>query len=190
QTISFTDVSGHWAEDDILYATRRGLFAGTSATTFSPNLTLTRGMFVTVLGRLAGVEPSDYESGKFSDVKNGAYYSAYVNWAASKGIVNGTSATTFAPDSDITREQMAAIMTNYAEKMGYTLPKNQAAVTFADVAKISAWAKDAVSAMQQAGILAGRANNQFDPQGKATRAEAAAVLHRFVEGIIDAQAAD
>ena len=187
---NFTDISGHWAKEHILFTVSRGLFSGTSETTFSPNTTLTRGMFVTALGRLAGIDPADYQNGKFTDVKADAYYAPYVNWAASKGIVGGTTSSTFAPDSSITREQMAAIMKNYADKMGYSIPKTPEAVTFADNAQISSWAKDAVKAMQQAGVLSGKENNRFDPQGNATRAEAATVLHRFVEVIIDPQAAN
>ena len=187
---NFTDINGHWAKEHILFTVSRGLFSGTGKTTFSPNTTLTRGMFVTALGRLAGINPADYKNGKFTDVKTDAYYAPYVNWAASKGIVNGTGATTFAPDNKITREQMAVIMKNYADKMGYSIPKTLEAVTFADNAQISSWAKDAVKAMQQAGVLSGKANNLFDPKGNATRAEAATVLHRFVEVIIDPQTAN
>ena len=187
---NFTDINGHWAKEHILFTVSRGLFSGTSETTFSPNTTLTRGMFVTALGRLAGINPADYQNRNFTDVKANAYYAPYVNWAASKGIVSGTTSSTFAPDSNITREQMAVIMKNYADKMGYSIPKTLEAVTFADNAQISSWAKDAVKAMQQAGILAGKVNNRFDPQGNATRAEAATVLHRFVEIVIDPQTAN
>ena len=187
---NFIDINGHWAKEHILFTVSRGLFSGISETTFSPNTTLTRGMFVTALGRLAGINPADYQNRKFTDVKADAYYAPYVNWAASKGIVSGTTSSTFAPDSNITREQMAVIMKNYADKMGYSIPKTLEAVTFADNAQISSWAKDAVKAMQQAGILAGKVNNRFDPKGNATRAEAATVLHRFVEVIIDPQAAN
>ena len=187
---NFTDINGHWAKEHILFTVSRGLFSGTSETTFSPNTTLTRGMFVTALGRLAGINPADYQTRKFTDVKADAYYAPYVNWAVSKGIVSGTTSTTFAPDSNITREQMAVIMKNYADKMGYSIPKTLEAVTFADNAQISSWAKDAVKAMQQAGVLSGKENNRFDPQGSATRAEAATVLHRFVEIVIDPQSAN
>ena len=190
QIPAFTDIGGHWAKEHILFTVSRGLFSGTSETTFSPNTTLTRGMFVTALGRLAGINPDSYKTGTFIDVKADAYYAPYVNWAASKGIVSGTTSTTFAPDSNITREQMAVIMKNYADKMGYSIPKTLETVTFADNASISSWAKDAVRAMQQVGVLSGKSNNQFDPTGNATRAEAATVLHRFVEVIIDPQTAN
>ena len=134
---------------------------------------------MTALGRLAGINPDSYKTGKFTDVKADAYYAPYVNWAAQNGIVEGVTATTFAPDTNINREQMAVIMANYAKKLGYDLPKPLQTVTFADNAQISSWAKNAVRAMQQAGILAGKNGNKFDPKGTATRAEVATVLRRF-----------
>ena len=187
---AFTDIHNHWAADNILFAASRGLLSGTSDTTFSPNTGMTRGMFVTALGRLAGINPDSYKTGKFTDVKADAYYAPYVNWAAQNGIVEGVTATTFAPDSNINREQMAVIMANYAKKLGYDLPKTLQAVTFADNAQISSWAKNAVRAMQQAGILAGKNGNKFDPKGTATRAEVATILRRFVEIVIDPQTAN
>ena len=185
---AFTDITGHWAADNILFAASRGLLSGTSDTTFSPDTGMTRGMFVTALGRLAGINPDSYQTGKFTDVKVDAYYAPYVNWAAQTGIVEGVTATTFAPDTNINREQMAVIMKNYAAKLGYDLPQTLKAVTFADNTQISSWAKDAVKSMQQAGILTGKNENKFDPKGTATRAEVATVLRRFVEIVIDPQA--
>ena len=187
---AFTDIHNHWAADNILFAASRGLLSGTSDTTFRPNTGMTRGMFVTALGRLADINPDSYKTGKFTDVKADAYYAPYVNWAAQNGIVEGVTATTFAPDSNINREQMAVIMANYAKKLGYDLPKTLQAVTFADNAQISSWAKNAVRAMQQAGILAGKNGNKFDPKGTATRAEVATILRRFVEIVIDPQTAN
>ncbi len=177
---AFTDIKNHWAEDNIIFVASRGLLAGTGNNQFSPDTGMTRGMFVTALGRLAGIDQADYKTGKFTDVKADAYYAPYVNWAAEKGIVNGTSATTFSPDTNITREQMAVIMANYAKKLGYDLPAAHDAVTFADNAQISGWAAKEVKAMQQAGIMAGKGGNRFDPKGTATRAEVATVLRRFV----------
>ena len=190
QIPAFTDVNNHWAKDNMLFVVSRGLLSGTSATTFSPNTGMTRGMFVTALGRLAGVDPTDYQASMFTDVKEDAYYAPYVNWAAKTGVVSGTTDTAFAPDTNINREQMAVIMKNYATKLGYTIPKTLEVVNFADSAQISSWAKDAVKSMQQAGILAGKTNNCFDPAGTATRAEVATVLRRFVEIVIDPQTAN
>ena len=186
----FTDITGHWAANNILFAVSRGLFPDTGNNQFSPNTGMTRGMFVTALGRLEDINLDNYKiGGKFTDVKADAYYAPYVNWAAEKGIINSITTTAFSPDGNITREQMAVIMINYANQLGYDLPVTQEAVTFADNKQISSWAAAEVKAMQQAGILAGKDGNRFDPQGNATRAEAATVLRRFVEIVIDSQTA-
>lgn len=182
---AFIDIANHWAKNDIEFVAARGLLSGTGNNQFSPNNSMTRGMFVTALGRLAGVDTNSYKTGKFTDVKADAYYASYVNWTAEKGIISGTTATTFAPDSAVTRQEMAVIMANYAKALGYTVPKTREAVTFADSTNIASWAKDAAKAMQMAGVINGKDGNRFDPTGTATRAEVAAVLHRYVELVID-----
>ena len=196
----FTDISGHWAKEDIEFVAARGLLSGkvndaaggreaplgdTGDSLFSPDGTMTRGMFVTALGRLAGVNPADYQTRSFTDVKADAYYAAYVEWAAQKNIAGGTGEKLFSPDVPVTREQMAVMMVNYAGQMGYSIPTPLAAVTFVDNDKISAWAAKEVTAMQRAGIVKGKDGNRFDPQANATRAEVSAVLRRFVESVID-----
>jgi hypothetical protein len=178
---AFTDIKGHWAQDDIEFAVNRGLFNGTSETTFSPDAAMSRGMFVTVLGRLANADMSAYKESSFTDVKDDAYYMGYIEWARSNDIVNGTGYGEFAPDKPITREQMAVIIQKYAIAMGLTLPKVREEKAFADSDQISGYAGEAVKQMQMAGIFDGRSGNRFDPQGIATRAEVSAVLRRFVE---------
>lgn len=178
---AFADIADHWAKTDIEFVAARGLLAGTSTTTFSPNTSMTRGMFVTALGRLANADVSSYKQSSFTDVKADAYYMGYVEWATKNNIVNGIGGGKFAPDQAISREQTAVIIANYAKVIGFNLPKVHAANTFADGATISSWATDAVKTVQMAGILAGKNGNIFDPQGTATRAEVSAVLHRFVE---------
>ncbi|HQI16206.1 MAG TPA: S-layer homology domain-containing protein [Bacillota bacterium] len=178
---SFADIAGHWAKEDIEFVASRRLFKGTSEATFSPDMNMTRGMFVTVLGRLADADVSSYRQSSFNDVKNDAFYMGYIEWARKSGIVNGTGNGTFAPDQPVTREQLAVIMQNYAKVAGFELPKVHEEITFADSEKISTYANDAVKAMQMAGILSGKDGNLFDPQGTATRAEISSVLRRFVE---------
>ena len=178
---AFTDIAGHWAKEDIEFVVSRGLFSGTSTTTFSPNTAMTRGMFVTALGRLANADVSGYTKSSFTDVKGDAYYMGYIEWASKNNIVNGVGNGRFAPDQSITREQMAVIMQNYAKIIGFTLPKVHVENTFADSIKINAYAKEAVKQMQMAGVISGKNSNLFDPQGTATRAEVSAVLRRFVE---------
>ena len=121
----FTDIANHWAKDDIAFVTQRGLFGGTAADKFSPNMPMTRGMFVTVLGRLANADVSGLDIGKFADVKTGAYYAPYVEWANKNNIVGGTAADKFSPNTPITREQMAAIIANYSKFAGVNPPKLQ-----------------------------------------------------------------
>jgi len=157
------------------------LFSATSDTNFSPNIAMTRGMFVTALGRLANAEVSDYKKSSFADVNSGAYYIGYIEWASGNGIVNGTGNGNFVPDQPITREQMTVIMGNYAEVIGLSLPKVHGQNTFADSTKISDYAHDAVKQMQVEGVISGKNGNLFDPQGIATRAETSAVLRRLVE---------
>lgn len=187
---NFKDINNHWAKEDILFVVNREMLSGTDKNTFSPDVKLTRGMFVTALGRLSKIDTQNYKQSKFADVKENAYYTAYVNWAEEQGIVNGTGKDTFSPDKSITREEMAVIMKNYAEKLGYTLPKTLEEIKFTDDEQISDWAKEAVKEMQMAGILSGKKDNSFDPKGEATRAEASALLHRFVEAVIDSQSAN
>ena len=178
---TFADIADHWAKDDISFVVNRGLFSGTSETKFSPNTAMTRGMFVTTLGRLANADVRGYAKSSFSDVKGAAYYMGYIEWASKNNIINGVGNGNFAPDQPITREQMAVIMSNYAKTTGYTLPKVHIEKIFTDKAKIRTYAKEAVRQMQMAGVISGKNGNLFDAQGTATRAETSAVLHRFVE---------
>ncbi len=180
-TAPFADIVGHWAEKDILFATRRGIFSGTDRTHFTPNGQMTRGMFVTVLGRLAGAPHATANNISFTDVPSDAYYAPYVVWATENGIASGVSADTFAPNRPITRQEMAVMMYHFANQQGYTLPMYYEKTTFSDQSQIRGWATEAVHTMQQAGILFGKQNNRFDPLGTATRAEVAAVLRRLTE---------
>lgn len=186
---SYQDISDHWAKDSIIFATSRDLLSVTGKRQFSPEAGITRGALATVLGKMAGIDPADYKTGKFIDVPPKASYAPYVNWAASTGIISTTNQIAFAPNAGVTREQLAVILTNYAKTMGYDLPTVHKAVTFADQGQISNPAKTAVSATQQAGILPGKDGNRFDPQTTATRAETATALRRFIETVIDPQTA-
>lgn len=186
----YTDIANHWAKESIDYAVRRGLFSGTTDTTFSPNAAVDRGMLVTVLGKLAGADVSTYKTSSFSDVAAGEYYLPYVEWAYKKGIVQGVGNNMFAPERAVTREEIAVILTNYAKTTGYTLPVIRETVTFADSSAISGTYKDAVNSMQQAGIMVGELNNKFNPKASATRAEVATMLHRYIKLTIDGYEVD
>jgi len=181
----FTDTANHWAKDNIDFAVSRGLLSGTSDTAFSPDTAVTRGMFITALGRLSGADMSGYTKSSFSDVAEGSYYLPYIEWAVESKIVSGVGNGKFAPDKTITRQEIAIMTANYAASAGYTLPVVREVVTYADNASISARAKAAVKALQQAGVISGVDNNRFNPKGTATRAEAATILRNFTELVID-----
>lgn len=181
---SFTDINEHWAKDDILFAVNRGILTGTSSTTFSPNASMTRGRFVTALGRLANADISAYKKSSFSDVKTDVCYMGYIEWGVKNNILDGIGGGKFDPDGLVTREQIAVMMDRYATAMGFKLPEVHTQNTFADNAKISAWAIPSMKRIQMAGIIQAKNNNYYDPQEPATSAEVSAVLRRFVELMI------
>lgn len=177
----FDDIKNHWAKDFIEYVAGRGLITGSTKTTFSPNENMTRGMLVATLGRLAGVNGKDYDTNGFSDVQKDSPYRAYIEWAYSKGIVYGIGNDSFAPDKSITREEMAVIFERYAKATGYHIPVNRQANIYADKENIGSEYKEAVTAMQQSGIMMGVEGNRFNPKGTATRAEVFAMLGRYIK---------
>jgi len=184
-TAKFTDISTHWAKESIDYVVGRGLLSGTSDTAFSPNSAMTRGMLVTALGRLAGVDTKAYTTNSFTDVKSDSAYRPYIEWAYSKGIIQGIGNSQFASNRAVTREEIAVIFANYAKATGYTLPITREATTYADASSIGSAYKDAVKAMQQAGIMMGGNNNKFNPGSSSTRAEVASMLTRYIKLTID-----
>ena len=188
---AFDDTDGHWASDYIDRVVQLGLFTGMSENEFAPDTTMSRAMFVTVLGRYEGIDP-EYWSGETApkffkqDVDELAYYAPYVSWAVCNGIVNGMNDMLFAPDAPVTREQMAKMIAYYVRSMGHTLTEAEdAPQCFDDSAKISEWAYESVEMLRTSGILNGMPNEEggvdFCPQKTATRAEAAAVFCRIEE---------
>jgi len=179
----FIDIKdSNWFYDDVLYAYYNGLMLGASANTFEPNAALTRAMVVTILYRLAGSPDIDrQELSPFADVTdmNSWYYNAVV-WAAGNSIVTGYAGK-FSPNDSITRQDLSVILYRYADFAGLNLPSALSYAGFDDVSLIAAYAKNAVEALFNAGVINGRTGNTFDPLGNATRAEAAAMLHRFIE---------
>lgn len=183
--VKFIDISKHWAKESIEYVAAKGLVSGITETTFAPNTTMTRGMLVTVLGRLAEVDAKAYSAHSFTDVTKGKYYAPYIEWAYSKGIVKGIGNSRFAPDRAVTREEMAVILANYTKAVGNTLPVSHEATTYADNNRIGDIFKTSVIAMQQGGIMIGDTNNQFNPKSGATRAEFSAMIKRYIELVIE-----
>ncbi|MNO27281.1 Endo-1,4-beta-xylanase A precursor [compost metagenome] len=176
----FSDIAKHWAKDSIDFAAARGWFTGVDSSTFAPNQTVTRGMLAVILGKMSGAELS--AAAVFTDVASAKYYSPYVAWAASNGIVQGTGSNTFAPDRAVTREELAVILYNYVKLSKLPLGNLSTSAAFADQGQISAWASEAVTTIQGYGMISGKGGNRFDPQGTTTRAEAAAVLKRMIDG--------
>lgn len=182
----FTDVEqGVWFYEDVRYAYENGLFQGISPTKFGSDTAMTRAMLVTALWRQAGSPSPNGEtvSGTFSDVPAGVYYYDAVNWAEQNGIIQGVSADLFGTDESITRQQMAAILLRYAEWADKEISLVRENVTFTDSVKVSDYSRKAVETLYRAGVINGKSDNLFDPQGGATRAEVAAMLHRFLESI-------
>lgn len=173
---SFTDVeAGSWYEEAVSYAAENNLFKGVSETEFVPGGSMTRAMLVTVLYRLEN-EP-DAGTSSFADVESGSYYEKAVAWAGENGIVKGISDTEFAPDANVTREQIAAIIYRYADFKGIEAAHGEQSKTvYDDNDKISDWAADAAAFCSAAGIMIGNDKNEFNPQGFATRAEVAKIF--------------
>lgn len=175
----FVDVDENdWFYDVVLYAYENGLMTGTSADTFAPNTATTRGMIVSMLARLEGV--TNAESAGFTDVAESDWYATAVNWAASEGIVNGFEDDTFRPNAAITREQMAAILYNYADYKGYDVSARADLSDYADAASISSWAEDVLAWANAEGLINGMTATTIDPQGATTRAQTAAMFERFL----------
>ena len=176
---SFTDIAGHWGEEAILTAVSDGLFNGTSATTFSPDDPVTRGMAVTVLGRLAGAD--DGGTSSFTDVSSEAYYSGYVAWAEQLGIVSGSGDQLFEPEQNMTREELAVIIGGYAEKIGIAPATAADISSYTDADLVSNWAADGMAICCSLGVISGKEDNCLDPQGLLTRAELATMMVRLAE---------
>lgn len=177
--LPFTDVNiGDWYYDAVSYVYANGLMDGVSSTTFAPDANMTRAMLVTILWRMEGEPVVNYLL-PFTDVDGGAWYAEAVRWASSEGIVTGVSDTSFAPNAEITREQLATILHRYA---GETATAANLA-GYADGASVSAYAVDAMSWCVEHGIITGTTVTTLEPQGTATRAQAAAMLMRFAENL-------
>ena len=182
--LPFTDVStSDWFYSDVMFVYENGLFSGTDSRSFSPNASMTRAMLVTVLYRLEG-EPAGTGSSSFSDVYSGSYYEKAVAWAAANGIVTGTGSTSFSPDAKVTREQLAAILYRYAQYKKLDTDAGAKLDSFSDAGNVSGYASEALSWAVSEGLING-ASGRLMPKGDATRAQVAAILHRFVENVMD-----
>jgi hypothetical protein len=139
------------------------------------------------MGRLWGADINSFDSSSFTDVDLDQYYAPYVEWAVKNGIVQGIGDDKFAPDQQVSREEIAVMIARFAAFTGLTLDQINAASGFADQSLISNWASDAVNDIQQTGIINGRPGNSFDPQGDCTRAEFCAILTRMIGNMVQSQ---
>lgn len=178
--LPFTDMNGHWAYDAVSYAYKNSLMNGVNASRFAPDSTLNRAMMVTMLYRMTG-SPAVSGNSVFSDVPSGKWYSDAVQWASVNGVVNGVGKDRFAPDTQITREQMASMMMRYAQFKQYSTGKSADLSAFNDAGSISSWALESMKWANAAGLINGRTASTIAPQDTATRAEAATILMRFCE---------
>lgn len=182
----FDDVKANdWFSEDVRYAWENGLMNGTAASSFEPNSNITRGMIVTILHRLAG-EPKVTAENPFKDVAAGAYYTDAIIWAAEQGVVTGYDAATFGPNDSITREQMAAILWRYAKAEGadVSVGEDTNILSYDDALKVSEYAMAAMQWACGAGVINGVTESTLEPQGKATRAQTAAILHRYCTNVL------
>lgn len=182
----FADVPADaWYAPAVQTCTEQGLFQGTSPTTFSPDLSMTRGMFVTVLGRVEHIDPTQADASGFMDVPEDAYYAGYVGWAARSGIVAGVSDSVFEPERGISRQELCTIVHRYLvwkDVSLQTVPSAQ----FADDAQIAEWAKESVYVCRSAGIVSGVGDNHFAPDVAARRCEAAQIFKNLLAVLEDA----
>ena len=177
----FTDVSEKdWFYGDVMFVYENGLMLGTSKTLFSPYGTATRGMMATILWRMEG-SPAPKGKNSFTDVEAGKWYADAITWTAENSIFAGYGKDKFGPDDPITREQLAAIFYRYTDYKGYDLTVKGNLDKFKDADKITDYAKTAMQWAVGSGLVKGKSGNLLDPQGTATRAEIAAMLHRFIE---------
>ena len=176
--LPFTDVKkSSWYYDGIKYVYERNLMNGMSTTAFSPDKPLTRGMFVTIIGRMSDVDVEEYTKSRFLDVDMTRYYGPYIAWAHENEIVSGMGNDLFEPEAEITREQMCRMISNYASYAQITLSGEY--TQFADEDEIAGWALDSVKELTAAGIILGMGSNLFCPQKNATRAQCATIIQRF-----------
>ena len=170
----FADVDADdWYAEAVEYVRAHGIMNGTSAAIFNPDGTTTRGQITAILYRASG-SPEVSGGTAFTDVADTAYYADAVRWASAHGIVTGYGDGTFRPNNPITRQQLAAILWRYAGS-----PAPEGGADYADEDTISAYASTAVDWARDTGIISGRDGNRFDPNGRAARAQAAVILHRY-----------
>lgn len=180
----YTDVnSGNWFRTAVMYCVKNGVFQGTSDTAFSPGVSITRGQFITVIGRTAGASSATPASTVFSDVDSNAYYAPYIAWGYSNNIVEGLTPTTFGPEQSITREDLVTILYRYANEKGITLSGDtgRTLANFSDGSTVDSWATEAMTWAVAHGVINGSDQGKISPRAYTTRAEAAQIMMTFTK---------
>lgn len=188
--VIFSDTHGHWAKETIGILAAMGKVGGVGDNMFMPDGELTRAQFMAFLAKATdGVDVTKAQAANFTDVPASSWATSYINWGYQEGIVSGVGDGLFAPDAPITREQMAVMLCNYAVYQSFALPQKEDAFTeFTDKKKISSWARDYVQTVAGAKMMSGMGDERFEPQGIATRAQAAKIIYEYIdarEGIND-----
>ncbi len=179
-TIDFSDTYGHWANKYIGTLAARGVLSGIGDNMFAPEANVTRAQFLAMLAKTVyDLDITKSAPAGFKDVPESEWFYNYVNWGSQNGIVNGVSEAEFAPNANITREQMTIMLCNFANSQGIVLPQSGTIPVFIDKGSISPWATDYVITVAGAGIINGQPDGSFQPQGNATRAQAAKVMYVF-----------
>lgn len=184
-TPGFTDIKNNWAEKYITYVVEKGYFKGVSETKFSPESNITRGMLVTVLGRYEGIKENPEVDSTFKDVKKDAYYATFVKWAQENKIVTGYEDETFKPEKEVSRAEMATIISRYLVDYKKVKVEDKTSELFSDDSKLPEWSKPSIYSVTKLGIITGFANDGgkpghfFDPTGTTTRAQLSAVMYRL-----------
>lgn len=184
-TVPFPDIKEEdWFYDGVRYSHANGFFTGTGGGNYDPDGTMSRAMFLTVLGRMAGIDEDDYAGDTgFVDVAEEAWYAPYVKWAVKYGITRGISEDIFSPDEPVSRQQMAVFFVRYLEAFDVeTLTEEEITTTPADLDQAAPWAQEAVLKLWKMGFLNGDGTN-FDPEGNATRAQTAVFCQRIDRGV-------
>ncbi len=182
---TFEDIGGHWAYESILPVVSREVFLGYPDDSFRPNGTMTRGMFASVMARMAMADTSKYTKQIFGDVSPDTWYGPAVAWAFDNGIITGKDEI-FDPEASITRQEMAAMLSRFLRYMGVELEEKEAS-PFADINAADSWAVDAILDMQRFELMDGKDHNRFDPDAESTRGEIATILRRMIQTVITSE---
>lgn len=186
-SLIFSDVEeSDWHFDYVSFAYQNDLFTGTSATKFSPDTAMTRGMLVTTLNSYEG-NPTAESEANYSDVPSDKWYASAVDWATENNLVSGMKNNKFAPENSITREELVLILFNYAREKGYDLSGSRSIASFEDAEEVSSWALEAMEWAYGNQLVSGtsKLKSVLSPEGSATRAQVATILKNFIENIVE-----